>query len=222
MLKSSTLRCPARRTRPPSSRSYEGIDIGGDRYPGTAFIDHVLCYETDPDCKMLVLDDVGGIDEYRVIEAVKNDQVKKPIVAWAIGTWAKMFTIEVMFGHAGSMANSDLDTADTGNKAVRDVGFVVPDTFEELRPTRTLSNVHAVLKGSGVSSKPKKEGVWRNRARISLPGPKATQSWQAIIPGISLGFPKQGNCEAYLEIKYKLSKAAMEARQLDVSSLLRP
>jgi hypothetical protein len=113
--------------------TYEGIAIGGDRYPGSTFIDHLLRYEQDPDCKMLVLlGEVGGIEEYRVIEAVKAGTIKKPIVAWAIGTCAKMFTTEVQFGHAGSMANSELETADAKNKAMRAAGFVVPETFEEL------------------------------------------------------------------------------------------
>jgi ATP citrate (pro-S)-lyase len=112
---------------------YEGIAIGGDRYPGSTFIDHLLRYEKDPECKMLVLlGEVGGIEEYRVIEAVKKGIIKKPIVAWAIGTCAKMFTTEVQFGHAGSMANSDLETAEAKNTAMKAAGFIVPDTFEEL------------------------------------------------------------------------------------------
>ena len=113
--------------------TYEGIAIGGDRYPGTTFIDHLLRYEDDPACKMLVLlGEVGGIEEYRVIEAVKSGRIKKPIVAWAIGTCAKMFTTEVQFGHAGSMANSDSETAEAKNQAMRAAGFIVPDTFELL------------------------------------------------------------------------------------------
>lgn len=112
---------------------YEGIAIGGDRYPGSTFIDHLLRYEKDPECKMLVLlGEVGGIEEYRVIEAVRKGVIKKPIVAWAIGTCAKMFTTEVQFGHAGSMANSDLETAEAKNAAMKAAGFIVPETFEEL------------------------------------------------------------------------------------------
>ncbi|KAG6839589.1 hypothetical protein C0991_001172, partial [Blastosporella zonata] len=113
--------------------TYEGIAIGGDRYPGSTFIDHLLRYEADPECKMLVLlGEVGGIEEYRVIDAVKRGIIKKPIVAWAIGTCAKMFATEVQFGHAGSMANSELETADAKNNAMREAGFIVPNTFEEL------------------------------------------------------------------------------------------
>lgn len=113
--------------------TYEGIAIGGDRYPGTTFIDHLLRYEADPNCKLLVLlGEVGGIEEYRVIEAVKAGVIKKPIIAWAIGTCAKMFTTDVQFGHAGSMANSDLETAEAKNNAMRAAGFIVPPTFEDL------------------------------------------------------------------------------------------
>ncbi|XP_006463797.1 hypothetical protein AGABI2DRAFT_194501 [Agaricus bisporus var. bisporus H97] len=135
--------------------TYEGIAIGGDRYPGSTFIDHLLRYETDPDCKMLVLlGEVGGIEEYRVIEAVKTGKITKPIVAWAIGTCAKMFTTEVQFGHAGSMANSDMETADAKNRAMRDAGFIVPDTFEEL--PRVLRETYESLVRSRVIV-PKKE-----------------------------------------------------------------
>ncbi|RHZ58219.1 putative ATP citrate lyase, subunit 1 [Aspergillus thermomutatus] len=112
---------------------HEGIAIGGDRYPGTTFIDHLLRYQADPDCKiLLLLGEVGGVEEYRVIEAVKNGTITKPIVAWAIGTCASMFKTEVQFGHAGASANSQLETAVYKNKAMREAGIHVPDTFEEL------------------------------------------------------------------------------------------
>ena len=112
---------------------YEGVAIGGDRYPGTTFIDHILRYQADPECKLLLLlGEVGGVEEYRVIEAVKNGTVTKPIVAWAIGTCASMFKTEVQFGHAGSFANSQLETAAMKNKKMKEAGIHVPDTFEDM------------------------------------------------------------------------------------------
>ncbi|CAD6926670.1 unnamed protein product [Tilletia controversa] len=128
--------------------TYEGIAIGGDRYPGSTFIDHLLRYEKDPNCKLLVLlGEVGGVEEYRVIDAVKQGIIKKPIVAWAIGTCAKMFTTEVQFGHAGSMANSDAETASAKNQAMKEAGFIVPDTFEDL--PIVLKNVYEKLVKEG-------------------------------------------------------------------------
>ncbi|CAG7965050.1 unnamed protein product [Penicillium nalgiovense] len=112
---------------------FEGVAIGGDRYPGTTFIDHLLRYQAESECKILVLlGEVGGVEEYRVIEAIKNGTITKPVVAWAIGTCASMFKTEVQFGHAGASANSDLETAVTKNKAMREAGIHVPETFEDL------------------------------------------------------------------------------------------
>ena len=63
---------------PVTNGTYEGIAIGGDRYPGTTSIDHLLRYENDPYCKMLVLlGEVGGIEEYRIIDAVKEDILRR-------------------------------------------------------------------------------------------------------------------------------------------------
>ena len=38
-----------------SNGVYEGVAIGGDRYPGSTFIDHVLRFHDNPDVKMIVL-----------------------------------------------------------------------------------------------------------------------------------------------------------------------
>ncbi|KAI8818369.1 citrate synthase-like protein [Fimicolochytrium jonesii] len=112
---------------------YEGVAIGGDRYPGSTFIDHMLRYEKDPNAKILVLlGEVGGVEEYHIARAVKEGRITKPVVAWCIGTCAKMFTTDVQFGHAGSFANSDVETAEAKNRALKAAGVIVPDTFEDL------------------------------------------------------------------------------------------
>lgn len=111
---------------------YEGVAIGGDRYPGSVFIDHILRYEANPEIKMIVLlGEVGGTDEYQVAEAVKNGKIKKPVVAWCIGTCAKMFKSEVQFGHAGALAGGELETADAKNKALKEAGAIIPESFDE-------------------------------------------------------------------------------------------
>jgi ATP-citrate lyase alpha-subunit len=70
----------------------EGVAIGGDRFVGSVFIDNLLRMEDNPEVKyMILLGEVGGTEEYKVIEAVKNGQIKKPIIAWCIGTIAKHF-----------------------------------------------------------------------------------------------------------------------------------
>ncbi|XP_057293409.1 ATP-citrate synthase-like [Hydractinia symbiolongicarpus] len=111
----------------------EGIAIGGDRYPGTVFIDHFMRYQANPDIKMMVLlGEVGGVDEYEICQAIKKGQITKPVVAWCIGTCAGMLSTEVQFGHANACANSEMETAVAKNKALQEAGAHVPRSFDDL------------------------------------------------------------------------------------------
>jgi hypothetical protein len=51
---------------------------------------------------MVVLGELGGKDEYSLVEALKQGKVQKPVVAWVSGTCARLFKSEVQFGHAVS------------------------------------------------------------------------------------------------------------------------
>eukprot|EP00743_Colponemidia_sp_Colp-15_P002459 GILK01002666.1.p1 GENE.GILK01002666.1~~GILK01002666.1.p1 ORF type:complete len:1084 (-),score=207.83 GILK01002666.1:177-3428(-) len=109
----------------------EGIAIGGDRYAGSTFIDHIMRFEQEADIKMIVLlGEVGGTDEYEVVHAIREGRITKPVVAWCIGTCAKVFPFEVQFGHAGALAKAQMETADAKNQAFREAGAVVPDSFD--------------------------------------------------------------------------------------------
>jgi ATP-citrate lyase alpha-subunit len=111
----------------------EGVAIGGDRFVGSVFIDNLLRMEQNPDVKyMILLGEVGGTEEYKVIEAVKSGKITKPIIAWCIGTIAKYYDSGVQFGHAGASANSDMETAEAKNKAMAEAGIHVPNSFNDL------------------------------------------------------------------------------------------
>ena len=111
----------------------EGVAIGGDRFVGSVFIDNLLRMEKNPDVKyMILLGEVGGTEEYKVIEAIKNGQITKPVIAWCIGTIAKHYDSGVQFGHAGASANADSETAEYKNNAMKEAGIHVPDSFNDL------------------------------------------------------------------------------------------
>jgi len=111
---------------------YEGIAIGGDKYPGSTLMDHLIRYEKNPKVKMLVcLGEVGGLDEYNIVEALKSKKIKKPLVMWVTGTCAKAFKTDVQFGHAGAKADADAETADAKNVALKKAGAVVPNSFDD-------------------------------------------------------------------------------------------
>merc|ERR1719498_1506484 len=126
----------------------DGVAIGGDRYPGSRFIDHFLKYEANPDCKIIVmLGEVGGVDEYEVMEAVKTGKITKPVVAWCVGTCASAFSYEVQFGHAGAQARGDMETARAKNAAMKEAGIVVPTSFTGLGTEIQKTFTELVQKG---------------------------------------------------------------------------
>ncbi|BBG66146.1 ATP-citrate (pro-S-)-lyase, subunit 2 [Hydrogenimonas sp.] len=129
----------------------EGVAIGGDRFVGSVFIDNLLRMEENPDVKyMILLGEVGGTEEYKVIEAVKSGKIKKPIIAWCIGTIAKHFSSGVQFGHAGASANAERETAEAKNAAMREAGIHVPNSFNDL--PQMIHQVYTDLKKEGVIS----------------------------------------------------------------------
>lgn len=111
---------------------YEGIAVGGDAYAGSGLADHVLRYQSVDEIKLVVLlGELGGTDEYGVVEAVKDGRIKKPVVAWVSGTCAKWFNAaEVQFGHAGAKSGGEDESAEVKNAALRAAGAHVPDNFD--------------------------------------------------------------------------------------------
>lgn len=111
---------------------YECVAIGGDRYPGMSLIEHLLRYEKNPQIKMLVcLGEIGGKDEYKIVDALKSGKISKPLVMWVTGTAASILPKGLQFGHAGAMAGSDMETAIAKNKALKEAGAIVPDTYDD-------------------------------------------------------------------------------------------
>jgi len=111
---------------------YEGIAIGGDTYPGSTLLDHLLRFEQIPEIKMLVaLGEVGGSGEYEIAEALKTKKITKPLVIWVTGTCSKAFKTEVQFGHAGAKAGCESETADAKNAALKAAGAIVPNSYDD-------------------------------------------------------------------------------------------
>ncbi|MFW9938649.1 MAG: citrate/2-methylcitrate synthase [Candidatus Thorarchaeota archaeon] len=111
---------------------YESIAIGGDRYPGSRLIDHLLRYQANPRIKLLVcLGEIGGTEEYEIVKALRNGKITKPLAIWVTGTAARILPSGLQFGHAGAMAGSDKETAEAKNRALKEAGAIVPDSYED-------------------------------------------------------------------------------------------
>ncbi len=112
--------------------AHEGVAIGGDAYPGSTLLEHLLRYEANPTIKfMVVLGEVGGREEYGIADALASGRIKKPLVAWVTGTCAGVFPGEVQFGHAGAMARGASETAEAKNSALREAGAIVPSSYDD-------------------------------------------------------------------------------------------
>ena len=115
-----------------SNGIFEGYAIGGDRYPGSTLIMHLERMNENPQIKLLVcLGEVGGEDEYEIVDAMKDGRITKPLVIWVTGTCAKAFPTGAQFGHAGARADSNRETAETKNQALREAGAIVPESFND-------------------------------------------------------------------------------------------
>lgn len=133
----------------------EGIAIGGDRFPGTSMLEHLLRFERDPDVKMLMmLGEMGGSVEYEVANAMRDGRIRKPLVAWCVGTCASLLTTEVAFGHAGAWAGSCSEHAAAKNEALKAAGAFVPSSFQTFG--LTVKAVYTKLVEQGMI-KPQKE-----------------------------------------------------------------
>jgi ATP citrate (pro-S)-lyase len=109
----------------------QAVSIGGDRYPGSSFLEHALRLQHDPNTLIIcLLGEVGGVQELAVGRAIQNGDITKPVVSWVMGTSAGFFEGNVQFGHAGSCANSSSEGAVFKNQFMRACGAYVPETFE--------------------------------------------------------------------------------------------
>jgi len=128
---------------------YEGIAIGGDKFPGATLMEHINRYEKNPNIKMIVvLGEIGGESEYEIVDALEKKKIKKPLVIWVTGTVQKMMPGEVQFGHAGAKAGSERETADAKNAALKKAGAVVPKSFDDYG--ESIAKVYKDLVKKGV------------------------------------------------------------------------
>ena len=97
---------------------------------------------------LVALGEVGGNDEYEIVRALQEKKITKPLVIWVTGTCAKAFKTEVQFGHAGAKANIEMETADAKNKALREAGAYVPDSFDDY--DKLINKVYTNLVKEGV------------------------------------------------------------------------
>lgn len=107
------------------------VAFGGDRFPITSPLQWITMAQNDPQTKEIVyFGELGGRDEYDLIEAIKDKRITKPIFAYIAGRFESK-NEKIQFGHAKALAKTEDETAQAKMNALRAVGVHVCDTFND-------------------------------------------------------------------------------------------
>lgn len=106
------------------------ISIGGDRFPITSLTDVLMLAESDPKTKAICyFGELGGSDEYEIVEMVKVKKLTKPMIAYIAGIVDEAFDERMQFGHAKALVAHKDESARAKREALNAVGVTAPDTF---------------------------------------------------------------------------------------------
>ncbi|XP_071498562.1 ATP-citrate synthase-like [Diadema antillarum] len=111
---------------------YLGLALGGGRYTGSGIMDHINFLQDVPAVKCFILiGEVGGCEEYEICDALRSGHLRKPTIAFCIGTCVDLYKQEpAYFGHTGGGTDSLRESATVKNETLAAAGAIVPDTFE--------------------------------------------------------------------------------------------
>jgi ATP citrate (pro-S)-lyase len=107
------------------------VAFGGDRFPITSPLQWFLMAQNDPQTKEIVyFGELGGRDEYALVQAIKDKQITKPVFAYIAGRFESKDE-KIQFGHAKALAKSEDETAAAKMAALSAVGVKVAETFAD-------------------------------------------------------------------------------------------
>lgn len=166
--------------------------FGGDRFPSTSPSDAFLAAQEDPSTSHIVYyGELGGQDEYEVVELIKSGRVTKPIIAYIAGVIGESFEQPVQFGHAKALAGSKSETASAKREALKAAGVTVAESMTDFagaiksipslessyEPKRTISSTRHASRFSSTISKESSDGYefvgrplqdWADQGDIAL------------------------------------------------------
>lgn len=106
--------------------------VGGDRFPSTRPKDVFLLAQQDPQTKAIVYyGELGGQDEYEIVELIKNGTLTKPVICYIAGIIGEQFETPIQFGHAKALAGNKSETASAKRKALGDAGVQSANSIKE-------------------------------------------------------------------------------------------
>lgn len=109
------------------------VCFGGDRFPTTTVEAAFMAAENDPETTHIVYyGELGGADEYQIVELIRQKKLTKPVVAYIAGVIGESFEAPVQFGHAKALAGASDETASAKRDALRLASVQVAHSMHEL------------------------------------------------------------------------------------------
>ena len=146
--------------------------IGGDRFPFYSVKEVTRLLQADSATEAIVyFGELGGRDEYELIDAVSSGELTKPVIAYIAGRIGEYLPGPTQFGHAKSLAKSPDEGTTAKRQALQSVGVITPGTLEEL-----VEAVKALTVSSGNQERPvaldlthRRHTLFTTRKLISTP-----------------------------------------------------
>ncbi len=108
------------------------ISIGGDRFPVTSLTDVLSLAEADEETKAIVyFGELGGSDEYEIVEMIKGGKLTKPILCYIAGVIDEAFDEHMQFGHAKALVARKDESARAKRDALSAAGAIAPASFPQ-------------------------------------------------------------------------------------------
>jgi ATP citrate (pro-S)-lyase len=109
------------------------LSFGGDRFPIVPPKQAFLMAENDKNTEAIVYyGELGGDDEYKLIELKKEGKITKPAIIHVAGTVADLFPESPQFGHAKAKASKEEEKALVKREKLKEAGFMVSDSFADV------------------------------------------------------------------------------------------
>jgi ATP citrate (pro-S)-lyase len=106
------------------------LALGGERFPLVSPQVAFQAAEDDPQTQTIAyFGELGGQDEYVIVDMLKSGQISKPVIAYIAGAVADLFETPPQFGHAKAMATHADESARSKAEALRSVGAHVATRY---------------------------------------------------------------------------------------------
>jgi ATP citrate (pro-S)-lyase len=119
------------------------LALGGERFPMVTPQVAFQAAEDDPNTKVIAyFGELGGQDEYVIVDMIKAGQISKPVICYIAGAVADLFETPPQFGHAKAMATHADESARSKAEALRGVGAQVAERYGQfVELIRGLPNI---------------------------------------------------------------------------------